>query len=91
MTPVSYTHLDHALAAAFCRQPYGVENFGIACAAAIIVAQGVADLIVRWIQILIEQRLCAKHHARNAAVSYTHLEYHDVAVRLDVRDSALRL
>ena len=47
-------------------QTHGGEDLYIARAAAVVVAQGIADLIVGRIGVLIEQRLGAKHHARDA-------------------------
>ena len=57
---------DDALAPAFGGQPHGGEDLHIARAAAVVVAQGIADLIVGRIGVFIEQRLGAKHHARDA-------------------------
>ena len=57
---------DDALAPAFGGQTHGGEDLYIARAAAVVVAQGIADLIVGRIGVFIEQRLGAKHHARDA-------------------------
>ena len=56
---------DHALAAAFRCQTHSAHDLHIARAAAVIVAQGIADLIVCRVQVPVEQRLCAQHHTRN--------------------------
>ena len=57
---------DDALAPAFGGQTHGGEDLYIARAAAVVVAQGIADLIVGRIGVFIEQRLGAKHHARQS-------------------------
>ena len=50
----------------FCRQTDGLKDLHIAGAAAVIVAQGAADIGLRGVGIFVEQGLGAKHHARNA-------------------------
>ena len=57
---------NDAFTAAFGRKAHSVDNLDVAGAAAVIVAQRIADLVVRRVGILIEQRLGAHHHARDA-------------------------
>ena len=70
-----HTHADlpvlvigYALAVTqhLCSQLDGLYDFHIACAAADVVADCVAYLILCWLRILIQKPLCAHYHARGA-------------------------
>ena len=56
---------NFSLAEDLARQPDGVDDLDIAGAAAVVIADGKADLLVRRIRDLIQQALGAQHHARN--------------------------
>ena len=55
-----------ALAQQLCRQTHGSNDLHIARAAAVVVAQRIADFRIGGVLILIQKRLRAQNHARNA-------------------------
>ena len=55
-----------ALTQQLCRQTHGSNDLHIARAAAVVVAQGIADFRIGGVLILIQKRLRTQDHARNA-------------------------
>ena len=65
--PVALRRLRHAAELfVFGRQTHGGENFDVARAAAVVVAQGVFNVRLGRIGVFVQQGLGAQHHARDA-------------------------
>ena len=65
--PVGFGRPRHAAELfILCCQTHGGENFDVARAAAIVVAQGVFNIRLRGVGVFIQQCLGAQHHARDA-------------------------